>query len=148
MCVQMQFYWSSRSQAASTSKQRHNTVLLVESSSSRYIGYGVKDRKLVVRFPVETRPFIFAEESSPNTTPMPASYSMGNEGSFTGLSGCRVTNVWKYTSILPHDFKIRSLKTQIFYFYLTYCSICTQSYTRTDFFFSTYYFKKSGRYKI
>jgi len=48
------------SQAASTSKQRHNTWLLVESSSGRYLGYGVKKRKLVVRFPVDTRPFIFA----------------------------------------------------------------------------------------
>jgi len=48
------------SQAASTSKQRHNTLLLVESSSSQYLGYCVKERKLVVRFPVETKPFIFA----------------------------------------------------------------------------------------
>jgi len=57
------------SQAASTSKQRHNTLLLVESSSSRYLSYGVKERKFVVRLPVETRPFIFADGSSPNTTP-------------------------------------------------------------------------------
>jgi len=77
------------SQAASTSKQRHNTLLLVGSSSSRYLGYGVKDRKLVVRFPVETRPFIFAEGTSPNKRPMPVSYSMGDRGPFTGLSGCR-----------------------------------------------------------
>jgi hypothetical protein len=32
------------------------TILLVHSSSSRYLGYGVKDRKVVVRFPVIRRP--------------------------------------------------------------------------------------------
>ena len=43
--------------------------------------------KLVFRFPVESRPFIIAEGTSPNTTPMVAPYSMGNGGPFTGLSG-------------------------------------------------------------
>jgi hypothetical protein len=117
-CTQMQFYWSSMLQATSDSKQRHKTILPLQPSSSRYLGYGVMDPKVVVRFPVEKRQPVFAERFSPNPTPTPTSYSMGNGGPLMGLRGQEVwsfpltsiyTEVTELTSIIPHDFIVCSL---------------------------------------
>jgi hypothetical protein len=73
-------------------------------------GYGLDDRGVGVRFPVESRIF-----SSPRR-PDPASYPMGAGGSFPGVkrpvreadhsppTSADVKKIWVYTSTPPYAF--------------------------------------------